>query len=140
MMSPGTSPFGEVTASVWVHIRDRRLLVVRPHDVDVWFLPGGLPEGGESLAEAAAREVAEEIGVQVDAGRLRELIRLTASAWGRPGRVNLVCFLGESEPAQEPFPLGEIAETGWITSIDRGDCAPAVQMLIDHLGQHTMID
>jgi 8-oxo-dGTP pyrophosphatase MutT (NUDIX family) len=100
MMSPGTSPFGEVTASVWVHIRDRRLLVVRPHDVDVWFLPGGLPEGGESLAEAAAREVAEEIGVQVDAGRhdqkdepvsVEEVLRRATEPLGGRGWSGLVC-------------------------------------------------
>jgi ADP-ribose pyrophosphatase YjhB (NUDIX family) len=38
------------------------MLVVRPHGVGAWFLPGGLVEPGESLAEAAAREVPRRLG------------------------------------------------------------------------------
>jgi len=139
MIPPEASSSDAVTAAVWVWIQDRRLLVVRPHNVDVWFLPGGVPESGESLAEAAAREVDEETGVTIDAGRLRELIRVTASAWGRPGRVNLVCFVGDPEPVQQPVPLGEIAEIGWIASDGRRYCAPAIQILVDHLKQQKMI-
>jgi ADP-ribose pyrophosphatase YjhB (NUDIX family) len=36
----------------------------------VWALPGGRPEMGETSREALAREMVEEIGLQVEIGRL----------------------------------------------------------------------
>lgn len=54
-----------VGASIAV-IRDGRvLLAARANEPlrGVWTLPGGLVESGETLAEAASREVLEEVGV-----------------------------------------------------------------------------
>lgn len=48
----------------------RRVLLTRREDFEVWCLPGGSVEGGESLAEAALREVAEETGLAVRLTRL----------------------------------------------------------------------
>ena len=62
-----------VVAATWLHRRaDGAVLGVRPHGSEDFFLPGGVPEEGESYAAAAAREVFEEIGIQVDAAALRE--------------------------------------------------------------------
>jgi len=50
--------------------RDGRLLLVlrgREPDRGKWGLPGGLIELGESLAEAALRELAEETGITAEA-------------------------------------------------------------------------
>ena len=43
---------------------------VPPGDVLFWNTPGGGVEPGEGVREAAARELAEEIGLVVDPGRL----------------------------------------------------------------------
>jgi acetyl-CoA carboxylase carboxyl transferase subunit beta len=49
----------------------RLLLVQRGHDPEAgrWTLPGGRVEPGESPAQAVVREVAEETGLEVTAGR-----------------------------------------------------------------------
>jgi 8-oxo-dGTP diphosphatase len=58
-------------ACVGVVVRDGsgRILVVRrarPPSEGLWSIPGGRVEPGETLAEAARREVREETGLDVD--------------------------------------------------------------------------
>lgn len=74
-----------VTAVVWLYRRGDQVLAVRPHGSDAFFLPGGMPEPGESYAEATAREVREETGMTVDPASLRETARIEDDAYGRPG-------------------------------------------------------
>jgi len=42
----------------------QKVLLIRRRDVPVWVLPGGGIEAGESLQEAAVREMREETGLQ----------------------------------------------------------------------------
>jgi ADP-ribose pyrophosphatase YjhB (NUDIX family) len=56
-----------VSAMVW---RAGEVLLMRRSDNGHWGLPGGFVEVGESVAEAARREVAEETGWRVRVGRL----------------------------------------------------------------------
>jgi len=47
-----------------------KILLVRRADNGRWAVPGGYMEPGETAAEAAAREVLEETGLEVRVGRL----------------------------------------------------------------------
>jgi len=54
-------------------VREGRLLLVLctpPDERPFWVLPGGGREAGESDAAAVAREVWEELGVEVEVGRV----------------------------------------------------------------------
>jgi 8-oxo-dGTP pyrophosphatase MutT (NUDIX family) len=57
--------------AVSVHIfdSDRRLLLVRQRDGDVWSTPGGLIEPDEEPVDAAIRETWEETGLRVQPDR-----------------------------------------------------------------------
>ncbi len=49
---------------------DKKILLTRRSDNGLWCLPSGAMEPGESVAEACAREVWEETGLNVDVVRL----------------------------------------------------------------------
>jgi ADP-ribose pyrophosphatase YjhB (NUDIX family) len=51
-------------------INDGKVLLTKREDFEVWCLPGGGVEEGESLAEAGVREAHEETGLDVELTRL----------------------------------------------------------------------
>ncbi len=52
-----------VVSAVCVFDEAGRLLTVRKRGTDKFMHPGGKPETGETAAQAAARELAEEVGI-----------------------------------------------------------------------------
>ncbi len=70
------TPLLGVSASVF---RDGKVLVARrgrPPLAGLWSLPGGLVEPGETMADAAAREVFEETGVSAEIGGVADVIEI----------------------------------------------------------------
>lgn len=60
-----------VPATIAAVIRDGRVLLVRranPPDAGLWGFPGGKIERGETIEEAAVRELREETGICAEAG------------------------------------------------------------------------
>ena len=51
-------------------IHEDKVLLTKREDFEVWCLPGGGVEEGESLAEAGIREIKEETGLDVELTRL----------------------------------------------------------------------
>lgn len=72
------------TADVVVTTTDGRALLIErgkdPHK-GCWALPGGRVDAGETSRDAAARELAEEVGVYVAPHELKQV-----GAWDAPGR------------------------------------------------------
>ncbi len=65
-----TLPAKRVGAGVVFTDVDDRVLLVRPTYKEHWEVPGGIVEASESPHEAAAREIAEELGIYRPVGRL----------------------------------------------------------------------
>jgi 8-oxo-dGTP diphosphatase len=138
-----------VIAAAWVVVRDRRVLVVRAYDSDAFYLPGGKPEPGESYAQAAAREVLEEVGMVVDPAALTVFADFVAPAHNRPPgtRVRLICFEGgdpagdpAGDPGGDPKPANEIAELAWFAQKDAQRTAPAIRLVLAQLLSEGRID
>lgn len=112
------------------------MLAVRPHGLDAYFLPGGMPEDGESYAEAAVREVAEELGLRLCLDSVRELVRVEDQAYGAPQgfRVLLVCFDGTAEGAMRAGE--EIAEIKWLGRSQWHLFAPPVRKALARLDRN----
>ncbi|WP_407550562.1 NUDIX domain-containing protein [Streptomyces sp. Pv4-95] len=64
---PAAPKVNSVVPSVTAVVRDAdgRLLLIHKTDNDLWALPGGGHDIGESIAEAVVREVEEETGIRV---------------------------------------------------------------------------
>ena len=82
-------PCVTVVALVFIQQGDAILLVKQGYGEQYWSLPGGKMEPGESIDEAAIREVMEETGLDV---RLKRVVGL----YSKPNEDGLaVCFEGE---------------------------------------------
>lgn len=72
---------------------DGRVLLLRYRGPDeapqetVWLVPGGRVDDGESLAAAAARELWEEVGLNVDPTRLGDPVAVARGSWTDAGTV-----------------------------------------------------
>ncbi|MBO0980623.1 NUDIX domain-containing protein [Microbacterium sp. SD291] len=124
-------------------IRDGdRLLLARQHGSDMWGLVGGGIEPGEEPADAVAREVLEEIGVQPAVGRVigayggEDLVVEYANG-DRVGYTTIAfeCALPPGAPIE--FVDGELAEARWFTLAEIGSLPrhPGIdRMLRDAVG------
>ena len=86
---------------------------------DIWAFPGGSVEFGESLAEAAAREVLEETGLTVAVGEPidhAEIILRDES--GAAERHYVLVVLAGTWQAGEPVAGDDAAEARWIEFAD----------------------
>lgn len=70
-------------------IQNGKILLTKREDFEVWCLPGGAVDEGESIAQAAIRETREETGLIVELTRLVGLY----SRPGWPGAGHIASFL-----------------------------------------------
>jgi len=84
-----------------VIVEGDRVLIQRRREgdrlVDWWEFPGGKRKPGESWSEAARREVAEEIGVEIEAGDI-----LAMAEHQRDDRTLLLAFIAARRMHGEP--------------------------------------
>lgn len=88
----------------------------RPPGKGIWAIPGGLVEVGESLAEAVAREMAEETGLEVEVGPLIDIYeRCDRDEAGRPVYHYIIMDYLCRAVGGELAVGSDAAEVGWFT-------------------------
>lgn len=107
-----------------VVVQDGALLMVqrgREPAKGLWSLPGGRLEHGESLTEAAAREVLEETGIEV------EVVDFLG-VFEAPGETHFVIldYLARPLAANPPVAGEDAAEARWVplNEISALECTP----------------
>jgi ADP-ribose pyrophosphatase YjhB (NUDIX family) len=126
---------------------NNELLVVREagRNYARWKLPGGLSDVGESLGEAAEREVLEETGVRAS---FESVVAFRHSVNGQFGRgdIYFVSRLKPVEESQVPVPqAGEIEDARWLpldeyARIIKEDGHPFMQHVVDRLREGGKIE
>ena len=109
-----------VAVGAVVFHQDKVLLVLRGQAPakGLWAVPGGSVELGETLQLAAEREVQEETGLQVRAGRV--VYTFDGIQRDEAGRVKyhyvIVDLLAEAlDPTQPLRPSDDVQDAGWFT-------------------------
>ena len=118
-------PSQPVAAVGAIVFRDNRVLLVRrgqPPSQDLWAIPGGRVEIGETLQEAAEREILEETGITIkalDPVYTFDYIERDGSARTRYHYV--IVDLMANYVGGEPRAGDDAAEARWVSSEEMGD-------------------
>jgi 8-oxo-dGTP diphosphatase len=117
----------------WVLVADGRILCARSRGKDVFYIPGGKRESGETELDALLREIREELAVDLlpDSVRHYRTYRAQAHAQADGFEVLMSCYTAAHQGA--PSASSEIEELGWFGHADRDRVAPVDQLLFDDL-------
>jgi 8-oxo-dGTP pyrophosphatase MutT (NUDIX family) len=127
---PSTRSRAYVAAGVLFFDEAGRIMLVQPTYKEYWDIPGGYVEAGETPAQAAAREVREELGISVVVGPL-----LVADWAPQPDEGDKLLFIfdGGTLTAQQLAAVRLQADE--LASYAFHDPGEAVAMLIPRLGR-----
>ena len=91
-------------------IDNGQILLTKREDFEIWCLPGGHIDTGESIAETAIREAREETGLEI---RLTRLIGIYSEPnWGGKG-IHIVLFAARSVGGHLQPQVGEVIDLGY---------------------------
>ena len=110
---------------------DGRVLVVqrgRPPGEGLWTVPGGKLEAGERIADAVAREVREETGLDVEPGPLVAVVERMGPGWHYVIHDHLATLRGGTLAAAD-----DVRDARWVTraELDALDTTEGLGSVID---------
>lgn len=117
----------------WICVVDGRILTARSTGKDLFYIPGGKREAGESDVETLIREVKEELTVDIVAESAEHFKTYHTQAHAQPDgvMVRMACYTADHRGTAEP--VAEIAEIEWMSYSDRDRTAQADRDLFDDL-------
>lgn len=110
---------------------DHKILLIKRHDDGLWAIPGGLVEIGETAAEAAQRELLEEVGIKAKIKRLLGVF--DSRIWKSKTRMQLFHFVFQAE-ADNPTPQtsSEALEVGYFSEGELPPLSPGHDLRIPY--------
>ncbi|QKV78409.1 NUDIX hydrolase [Amycolatopsis sp. Hca4] len=126
-----------VAVSAFIQDNEGRILMIRRTDNDLYSIPGGQLELGETLAEAAVREVHEETGIECEVtgviGVYSNPNHVIAYSDGEIRQEFSICFRA-SIKGGNLHTSAESKEVKYITVDDLANIEvhPSIKLRIDH--------
>jgi 8-oxo-dGTP pyrophosphatase MutT (NUDIX family) len=141
--APDAPPANSIVVAVTAFIQDAagRLLMIRRTDNDLYAVPGGAQEVGETIAQTVVREVREETGITVDVtgliGVYSDPAHVIAFSDGEVRQEFSLCF--RARPVEgEPRTSSESKEVLWVEPAGLADLNvhPSIRLRIQHGFEH----
>ncbi|HEX4102195.1 MAG TPA: NUDIX domain-containing protein [Pseudonocardiaceae bacterium] len=130
-----------VAVTAFIQDADSRLLMIRRTDNDLYAVPGGAQEVGETIAQTVVREVREETGITVDVtgliGVYSDPAHVIAFSNGEVRQEFSLCF--RARPVEgEPRTSSESKEVLWVEPAGLADLNvhPSIRLRIKHGFEH----
>ena len=117
----------------WIRLADGKILSTRSRGKDVYYLPGGKREPGETDVQTLVREIREELDVAIAPDSASHVGTFEAQAHGHAAgiTVRMTCYAADYSGTLAAS--SEIAEFGWLGYADRDRVSPVDQIIFDHL-------
>jgi ADP-ribose pyrophosphatase YjhB (NUDIX family) len=124
----------------FIYLMDKKVLETRSHGKDVWYIPGGKREPGETDTQALLREVKEELSVDLRPGTIRHYGTFEAVAHGKPPgtMVRMTCYTAEFDGTLTP--ASEVAELDYFRYADKHRTSPVDQIIFDDLHAKNLLE
>ncbi|WP_411375628.1 NUDIX hydrolase [Arthrobacter sp. MPF02] len=126
-----------VVSAVCVFDPEGRLLTVRKRGTGMFMHPGGKPEPGETAVQAAARELAEEVGIVIDPREL-ELMGVWIADAANEAATDIEATVFRAPGTWQAHPSAEIAEIRWLDLAELARSGAFPQDLAPLLTEHIL--
>ncbi|MEU9690295.1 NUDIX hydrolase [Amycolatopsis japonica] len=126
-----------VAVSVFIQDDEGRILMIRRTDNDLYSIPGGQLELGETLSQAAVREVREETGIECEVtgvvGLYSNPNHVIAYDDGEVRQEFSICFRAKPRGGQLRT-SNESKEVGWVkvSDISALSTHPSIELRLKH--------
>ena len=117
----------------WVRVTDGRILCARSRGKDVFYIPGGKREAGETEVDTLLREIKEELAVDLLPDTARHIGTYQEQAHAQGDGVDVVMSCYTADHQGTPAASSEIEELAWLGYAERDRVAPVDQLLFDDL-------
>lgn len=123
----------EIDKLAWLYIENKQVLLARSKGKEVYYIPGGKREPGETDQEALCREINEELSVSLVLSTIKPYGAFTAQAEGKPlgQQVRVTCYFAQFSGKLQAS--AEIEEIAWLKYEDYSKCSRVTQIVMDKL-------
>ncbi|WP_026972121.1 NUDIX hydrolase [Aliagarivorans marinus] len=123
----------------WLRIENHKALCVRSKGKQLFYIPGGKRDPGESDQQALCREIQEELSVALEPASLSLFGTFIDQADGKDDgtQVQITCY--QADYQGELAVDSEIEELAWLGYGDLPRCSLVVKQLFEHLYREGLI-